>query len=164
LITAHQYLSPNTFDFWAEAEKLGDKLTHYTTEQLDNAAATYASAAENIREFKATMEDVVASAIKFRDDVRREGIDLEELSEKFTAEMNTIMEELKAEFSEPLPDEMTPRQEQRDIMLSSALSKVEDALVKVNALWGVSEANSRAHFQEIKPHVKSVLVITGELS
>ena len=162
VVAAHQYLSPNSFDFWTEAGKLGDKLVLYTNEQLEAAATTYTSAAEKIGQFKVTMEHVVSGAKRFGDDVRRDGIDLEEFSKKFTVELGTIMEELKEEFSEPLPGERTPRQEQRDMRITHTLLKVEDVVVRVSASWGVSETDSRAHFQKAQPSVKSVLVISGE--
>ena len=162
MVVAHQYLSPHAFDFWTEAGKLGDKLVRYTNEQLEAAATTYTSAAEKIGQFNITMEHVVSGAKRFGDDVRRDGIDLEEFSKKFTVELGTIMEELKEEFSEPLPAERTPRQEQRDMRITHTLLKVEDAVVRVSALWGVSETDSRAHFQKAQPSVKSVLVISGE--
>ena len=77
-------------------------------------------------------------------------------------ELDTVLEELKVEFSQPLPGNETARQADRDKIVSSALSKVEDAVVKVTALWGVSEDTSRAHFKEFEPHTKSVLFICGE--
>ena len=72
------------------------------------------------------------------------------------------MEELMEKFSEPLPGERTPRQEQRNMRIAYTPLKVEDAVVRVTGLWGVSETSSRANFQKAQPSAKSVLAITGE--
>ena len=47
------------------------------------------------------MEHIVSGAKRFGDDVRRDGIDLEEFSEKLTVELHKIMEELMGKFPEP---------------------------------------------------------------
>jgi hypothetical protein len=139
-------------------------LVHHANELLDSAATAFATAPDTMNEFKDTVEHAMAAVKRFEDDVQRHGIDFEELSKKLTAQMAIIVEELKAEFSEPLPDERTPRQKQREIIIDYALSKVEDALVEITALWGVSEVDSRAQFQEIKLDVKRILDVTGEPS
>ena len=90
------------------------------------------------------------------------GIDLKEVSKKLAVELHKIMEELMEKFSEPLPGERTPRQEHRDMRIAHAPLKVEDAIVRVTGLWGVSETSSRANFQKAQPSVKSVSAITGE--
>ena len=117
-----------------------------------------------MNEFKVAVEHAITAVKKFEDNVRREGIDLEELAEKLTAQMIIISEQLNAEFSEPLPEEITPRQKQREVIIDSALSKLEDAVVSITALWGLSETDARAHFEEIKLGVKTFLVVSGEPS
>ena len=164
LTAVHQYFDPNAFDFWKEAIKLGDNLVEYTDEQLQNAKATYTSATEKIDKFKLAMERLVADTKEFADKQRLEGINLDEFSQKPpSAGLNTALEKFKVGLSQPLPGDETPRQADREAVVSSALSKVEDAVVKVNALWSISEDDSRAHFKEIEPYIKSALIICGEL-
>ncbi|KAF8531232.1 hypothetical protein JB92DRAFT_2852296 [Gautieria morchelliformis] len=155
------------FDFWKETEKLGSdlvrNLVHNAEEELQNAAETFTSAKERIDEFKVTMEEVVSNAQKFRDHVLHDGVNLEELSEMLATELDTILEKLKAEFTQPLPGHETPRQAQRHKIICSALSMVEDAVVKVTGLWGIPEADSRLHFKEFEPHLKNVLLISAQL-
>ncbi|KAF8519084.1 hypothetical protein JB92DRAFT_2900827 [Gautieria morchelliformis] len=160
LVVAQQYFMPEAFDFWNEATKLGNNLKRYTDEQLENASATYTSAKEKIEEFKVAMAKVVSSTREFGDRLGRDGLDFEEL---FATELNAILDELKTEFSHPLPGDETPRQAQRDKVISSALSKVENVIVNTTGLWGVPEETSRLHFQEFEPHVKNVLFVSGQL-
>jgi hydrogenase maturation factor len=150
------------FAFWKEIDKTGIDLVRYAEEELQNAAATFTSAKERIDEFNVTIVKVVSSAKKFGDHVLHYGVNLEELSEMLATELDAILEELKAEFSLPLPGQETPRQAHRDKMISSALSKVEDAVVKVTGLWGIPEAETRLHFKEFEPHVKIFLLVSSE--
>ena len=117
-----------------------------------------------MNEFKVALEHAMTAVKKFEDNVRREGINLEELAEKLTAQMIIISEQLNAKFSEPLPEEITSRQKQWEVIIDSALSKLEDAVVSITALWGVSKTDARAHFEEIKLGVKTFLVVSGEPS
>jgi hypothetical protein len=164
IMAAHQVFSPVTFDFWFEARKLGDAIVHYADKEIEKAAATYTVVGDKINDFKTTMVHLVATTTEIAEKMRSVGVDLEKLSEKLAVELDTALEELKVEFSQPLPEDETPSQATRDKMVTSALSKVEDAIVRVTAVWGVSEDTSRTHFKELEPHVKSVLFICGETS
>jgi hypothetical protein len=150
---------PQAFDFWDEATNLGNNLKIYTDEQLEKASATYTSAKEKIDEFKVAMAKVVSSAREFKDHLQHDKVDFEDL---FATELSAILDELKTELSHPLPGDETPRQAQRDKMISSALLKVENAVVKITGLSGVPEETSRLHFREFEPHVKNVLFVSGK--
>ena len=78
------------------------------------------------------------------------------------AELHTVLAALRVDFSQRLPGDEAALREDRAKIISSALSKVEDAVVKVTALWGVSEDTSRAHFKEPEPYIKSFLLVFGE--
>jgi len=89
-------------------------------------------------------------------------VDLEEFQNIFEIELSRIFEELKKEFSEPLPEEQTERYRQLATTISQAVNGTEDALVNVCGFFNIPEADVRAHYGDIKPHINHALLIVGK--
>jgi hypothetical protein len=81
------------------------------------------------------------------------------MSEKLSANLAAVLQELKAEF--PAPDDAN-NHEQRVKIVSCVLAKVEGSVICISVWCGISEADARAHFKVIEPHVQHMLVITGK--
>jgi aspartate aminotransferase-like enzyme len=130
---------------------------------LGQCAISNVAAAERLQDFKDTMAHVVSSTRKLRDKVQKgaeaRGLTLENVSEMLSTEMANVLAELKAEF--PSPDD-ADHHKQRVEMVSRGLSKTEESVVRVSMQCGVSEADARIHFQNIKPHIQNVIVVVGE--
>jgi len=152
-------------DFWDLTRKLGGSVQQYTDTLLHDAAIANAAAAGKLYDFKVTMAQVVSSTMELRAEVQAaaeaRGLTLENVSEGLSTELAAVLEELKAEF--PAPND-AENHEQRVEIVSRALEKVERSVVSVSVQSGVSEADARAHFKVIQPHVQHVLVITGDLA
>ncbi|KIM79129.1 hypothetical protein PILCRDRAFT_823708 [Piloderma croceum F 1598] len=88
------------------------------------------------------------------------GLNLENVSE-LSSEMATVLEELKAEFP---PPEEADHHGQRVEIVSRVLMKIERCVVRVSVQCGMSEADASAHFRNIEPHIKHVMVVTGDLT
>lgn len=153
-------------DFWEEAIHLGDRVEKYAMELIHKAGASNVTVAIQLGHFKNAMVEVVSSVHVLREKVqtaaeaRGNGHSLEKLSDKLSAELGTIFDDLKKDF--PPPENATHHQE-REVMIATALSKVEDSLVHVLS-FGVSEEDTRAHFRIIERHVKALLVLVGDLA
>ncbi|RDB25051.1 hypothetical protein Hypma_007814 [Hypsizygus marmoreus] len=125
------------FDVWESAKAIGDKLRVYTDEQLHEYSQLISAATPKINEFKDTMATAVAATNDLRDFIERKadgGFSLERISRKSS-----------------LYPCQTPKM------------PVETAFVKILAVEGISERDARAKFGEIEPHVKNVLLVTGQL-
>jgi hypothetical protein len=96
--------------------------------------------------------------IELQDAAQERELVLDEVSEKFSSQLASIFEELS---TIPSP-ESAPSHEERLLLVSDVLKKVESGLVHVCGLYGVSEDVARGHFRDIEPHVKHILVTTGE--
>ena len=151
-----------TKDFWEAADLLGDRVQKYTVELIHNAAGSNATVAAKLGDFKNTMLELVSSVNALRGTVQRavkEHDALQDVSEKLSIELEAVLEELKRKF--PSPDKAT-HHEERVEMISWVLSRIEDILVRVLNGFGVSEADTRAHFQVIARHIKLLLILVGE--
>ena len=151
------------FNFWEHAQKLGQSVQQYTDTLLHDTALVNVAAAERLQDFKDTMARVVSSTKELRDEVQKgaeaRGLTLENMSEMLSTEMAYILAELKAEFTSP--DEAN-HHKQRVEMVSRALSKMEESVVRVSMRCGVSETDARMHFRNIEPHIQRVTVVVGE--
>ncbi|KAF8517715.1 hypothetical protein BU17DRAFT_91581 [Hysterangium stoloniferum] len=155
------------FDFWREAKKLGEKAVNCSEKLLEDASNTFSTASEKIHEFKSTIADIVSKTETLRNEVQNEiakhNLTIEDISHKLSAELATVFEELKTEFSEPLPENKTERYKQRETMISSAMSKIENAFVNCAATWDMSEDNARVRFQTISPQVQKIVLVAGNI-
>jgi hypothetical protein len=146
-------------DFW---ERLRG-LTQQTISDVFNYVATVCPA--TINSFKQSMDHVVSNTGKLRSKIeskaRARGITLHEISEMLSKELEGVFKELKDEF--PPPGE-AEHHDDRDRIISGALKKVEDAVVRVSGVVGVSEADARAHLGDITPHLKHALVTIGDVA
>jgi hypothetical protein len=90
------------------------------------------------------------------------GLDLKDFEDRLRVELFQAFEELKEDFSEPLPENQTERYKQQKIMITHALEKAEDALVNVCGHWEIPENTVRTNFDRIKPHIIYLLLIVGK--
>jgi len=152
-------------DFWKRAVKLGSSVQKYTDNILADATTSYSAAAEKIIDFKQSMVKVVSGAGELRHEFESKiwahGMTLSEISDMLSKELAVVVDELKTEF--PPPDH-AEHHEERSVMISRALEKVEDVVVRISVRAGVDEANARAHLRNIEPHLNHVLTVTGDLA
>jgi len=152
-------------DFWERAANLGSLVQQYTSDILNDAAISYATAAGKIDCFKQSMNHVVSNTGELRREIERKararGMTLHNISEMLSNELAVVIEELKNEF--PPPDH-AEHHEDRVKIISRALVKVEDAVVRVSKAVGVPEAKVRSCFGDIEIHLRDVLVVTGDLA
>lgn len=150
-------------DFWERAAKLGSLVQQYTSDILNDAATSYSTTAGQIDQFKQSMNQVISSTSNLRREIeskaRARGITPHTVSEMLSKELAVVVEELKAEF--PPPDH-AEHHEDRVKIISRALIKVEDAVVRVSQAVGVSEPKARACFGDIEVHLRYALVVTGK--
>jgi len=156
---------PPGFDFWRSAREMGEKAVAYANKELKEAENTYKNVAKEVREFQSSMIRLNEMAQEFR---AKEGFfipnfDVEEFTQKLHTEIEVILEELKAEFCEPLPEDQTERYIQREKAVNRALDKTEGALVKVYKMFGVREFEVREKFNHLRPHIKHVVLVTANL-
>ena len=159
--------SPPDFDFWKEAEKLGKKAIDYADISLTASALQFPSAADKIAEFKASVQDLVKSAevlapqgsLVARTDIN---INPDEFIRRLSDKIDIILEELKAEFSEPLPEDKSEGYRKREEVVEWALDKLEGAFVEVYGHWHVPEAEAKERFSHVKAPIRRVVLLVGE--
>jgi vacuolar-type H+-ATPase subunit H len=148
-------------DFWKEAKDLGEKAIKSSEKLFNDAVGT---ASEKIQEFKHTLTEIVSKTEALRhevqDEITKHNLTLEDISDRLSDELAIVFKELQTEFSEPLPENKTERYKCRETIVSSAMSKIEDAFVKVAAIWQMSEDKARTSFQTISPHIQKIVLIT----
>jgi len=151
------FRSPDFNDFWQD---LGNKANTYKNKILNDAAAEYTLIADKINDFEKSMNQVVTNAETLAKMILKDVPNREELQNRFEVEGSRAWESLKEEFSEPLPEDQTERYKQQATRIARALDMTEDALVKV---CGLPEADVRAEFDNIKPHISKTLLIMVNL-
>lgn len=133
------------YEFWELTRQLGNLVQLYTDTLLHDTAIAYAAAAQKLYDFRNTMDKVVSSTTELGDDVQEtailHGFTLEKVSEMLSADLAIVMDELKAEF--PAPSD-ADHHGQRVEMISRALAKLEESVVRVSTQCGVSEPRARA--------------------
>lgn len=150
-------------DFWERAAKLGNLVQQYTSDILNDTATSYAATAERINYFKQSMNHVVSTTANLRREMQANAwtrdVTVHHISEMLSSELAIVIEELKNEF--PPPDH-AEHHEDRVKIISRALVKVEDAVVRVGDKLGVPEDNVRANFGDIEIHLRYALVMIGK--
>ncbi|CAA7259092.1 unnamed protein product [Cyclocybe aegerita] len=158
---------PWWFDFWSEAKKLGNRATEYAQNALKAAADEYPDVSANIQDFKVSVERLVNSTEVFdqpRDVFAITGFDMGEFTEKFSLEIERELEKLKKELQEPLPEDATERSRKREAAVSVVLDHIEGVLVRVYRMYNVPELEVRAKFGEVRPHIKHVVLVVGNVA
>jgi len=87
---------------------------------------------------------------------------LTNLFAKLSDKIDIILEELKAEFSEPLPEDKSEAYKKREEAVDRALDKLEGAFVEVYGHWHVPEAEARERFSHVKAPIRRVVLLVGE--
>ncbi|KDR75786.1 hypothetical protein GALMADRAFT_502065 [Galerina marginata CBS 339.88] len=159
--------APPDFNFWDEAQKLGNKAVQYADKQLQEKSREYSVAWDKIEEFKQSMKDLINSTEALQ--LHSPGALVERdfnytlFSEKLSTEIDVVIADLMLEFKEPPPENQTERYQRREAAVIKALEKMEDALVKVYSFWSVPELEARLKFAHVKPQIKHVVLVTGNL-
>ena len=91
-----------------------------------------------------------------------QNIDPKEFQDRLESELFRVKEELQNEFSEPLPEDKTERYKRQETIITQAIEKMEDAVVKVCRKWKIPEDTVRADFGKVKPHLNHSLLIIGK--
>jgi antirestriction protein ArdC len=127
-------------DFWDLTHKLGDSVRRYTNTLLHDTAIASAAAARMLHNFKNTMVQLISSTKELRAEVQTAAwayrLTIEDMSEKLSADLSAVLQELKAKF--PAPDN-ADNHEQRVKMVSCALAKVEGSVVHIIVQCGNKE-------------------------
>ena len=145
------------------ANVIGEEFAHLTGMGVHDVAI----ANKTIEEFKAAIADVIfkvqAMEHDIHDDLEVHGISSDRIFDMFSAQLVSMFEGIKAEFSEPLPEKQTAEYKDRAAMVARFLDMVEDEFVKISALWHMPEGDARKSFGTIKAELKSAILITGEI-
>ena len=159
--------SPPDFDFWKEAEKLGKKAIDFADINFTESALQFPAVADRIVEFKASVQDLVKSAealapqgsLVARTDIN---INPDEFIRRLSDKIDIILEELKAGFSEPLPEDRSEGYKKREEAVDRALDKLEGAFVEVYEHWHVPEVEAKERFSHVKAPIRRVVLLVGE--
>ena len=126
-----------------------------------------AVANKTMEEFKASITDVVykvqAMERDIHDDLEEHGISSDRILDMFSAQLASMFEDLKTEFSEPLPEKQTAVHKDRAVMVARFLDMMKDEFVMVSALWHMSEDDARKSFGNIKAELSRAILTTGEI-
>jgi hypothetical protein len=162
---SHISTSANTpMDPWERATSLGGIVRTYIEDLLHKADAPNPAIAENIASFKAAIQNVVASAGRFKNEVRETieacGGTLEGFSDELAVSFMSILKDLEAEFP---PHDQSPSHKERVMMTANVMTKAEEYAVKLGRKNDISEASIRTHFGDLRLHIEPLIVITGKL-
>ena len=127
---------------------------------LKDAILEYPLIAEKIKELKEAMDHIVTNTEALATVLQH--VDLQEFQNQFEVERVRVFEQLKEEFSEPLPEDQTERYQQQKIRIARALDMIEDGLVVACHVFEIPEVDVRTKFNEIKPHILHFLLIIGK--
>ena len=144
------------------ANVVGEEVAH-----LAGVVVHDVDANKTMEEFKASVADVVFKVQAMEHDIRDalevHGISSQQIFDTFSAQLASMFEGLKAEFSEPLPEKQTAEYKDRAVLVARFLDMMEDEFVKVSALWHMSKSDARKSFGNIKAELSRVILITGEI-
>jgi len=155
------------FDFWKSAQDLGDKTVKYADAKLKEEASRYSVPLEKIEEFKQGIKDLIDSVSALRinppSELVKWDFNITEFNQKLSYEIDLVVADLMAEFKEPPPENQTERYQRREDMVSKALNGIENALVIVYGLWGISESEGREKFSNVKHNIRYFVLIVGNM-
>ncbi|KAF8958345.1 hypothetical protein BDZ97DRAFT_1842278 [Flammula alnicola] len=143
-----------------------DEAVRYMNKE-EKMILVFAAVADEIQEFKETMHRLVDSAeglhtsLKSMLDNDRAGAGFEGFTQLLSVEIDAVIEELRSEFSEPLPEDQTERYKKRKAVVSFTLDKIEDAFVKGSSILAIPEADARDKFSDVKRHICEVVLIAA---
>jgi len=143
---------------------VGEEVAHLAGVVVHDVDAV---ANKTIEEFKASITDVVfkvqAMEYDIHDDLEVHGISSDRIFDMLSAQLASMFEGLKAEFSEPLPEKQTAEYKDRAVVVARFLDMVEDEFVRISSLWHMPEGDARKSFGIIKAELNSVILITVNL-
>jgi hypothetical protein len=126
-----------------------------------------AVANKTLEEFKASIADVVfkvqAMERNIHNDLEAHGISSDRIFDMLSAQLPSMFEGLKAEFSELPPEKPTAECACKDPVVARFLDMVEDWFVTISSLWHMPEGDARRSFGIIKPELCRAIIITGEI-
>ncbi|KAF8893972.1 hypothetical protein BD779DRAFT_1797918, partial [Infundibulicybe gibba] len=158
-----QRFLPSWPDFWDEAQNLGQRAGNYVESELEKQSERSKEIAQKVSEFKEAMRSLVNSTEHLRhtalESIAREhGVSLRQISEKMSIELNATLTQLQLEFSE---GEGSPGYDRRVLMVDRALELSDDALIKTFDYFNIPADKTQQHLDVIKPHVRHLVLATG---
>lgn len=133
----------------------------YTETILHDASTTYADTAMGIADMKLSMAHLIERTRVLKSSVvGKHRRSVNDLYESLAAEMIKVSNEIQEEF--PPPDRAEHHVERTQV-ISRILAKIEGGVVRAVAEVGISESEARVHFEAMEPHIRNVLVATGDL-
>ena len=157
----------NVVQFSKEASETIVGFANVAGEEVARLAGVVVHDVDAVANIKASINGVVFKAQKMEYEIHNvleeHGISTDRILNMFSAQLASMFEGLKAEFSEPLPEKQTAAYKDRAVMVARFLNMVEDGFVKVSALLHMPESDARRHFGNIKPALSSAILITGEI-
>ncbi|KAK7696351.1 hypothetical protein QCA50_001005 [Cerrena zonata] len=152
------------FDFWKQANSLGQQLQTYSESLLDDAKSEVQEASESIEKVRQIVHDLVASANHLRADLASQighDFNAELLFQDLEDALLPIVEKLHEMF--PAPDH-APHHDERERAVRELLDKIEEKIVAVGTKHGVDEAVLHKHIETINPLILKLVVLIGDLS
>jgi len=148
--------------FWDKIIELGPYVKDYSDELFHHAMELYPS--EKLAEFRESMVNVTATATVLHkvcsDAAEDSGVSLYSVTEELEDIFTVLFEELMEMF--PPPNE-APGHNNRTIMISTALDRIEQSFLQVATKVGVSEELLQSDSSSLKLAVQQVAVTTGDL-
>ncbi|KAK7681792.1 hypothetical protein QCA50_015139 [Cerrena zonata] len=160
----HGGMEQTHFDFWKQANSLGQKLQKYSESLIDDAKSQVQEAAERIEEVRQIVHDLVTSVNHLHADLAShltDDVTTESLSQDLEDALLPIVEKLHEMF--PAPDH-APHHDERERAVRELLDKIEEKIVAVGTKHGLDEAVLRRHIETINPLVLKLVVLIGDLS
>ncbi|KAF4621312.1 hypothetical protein D9613_000771 [Agrocybe pediades] len=133
------------------------------------AVTRFEDATHRVDALKRLIEDLINSAEELRLDadqvpVGKDSFSFNVFVQKLAGHVESIIVDLEKELALPSPENQTDAFKQRNATITLILDKVENAIVRVYALWDVSEAEARMRFRPVKTHIRDVILVIGKLA
>ncbi|ETW76308.1 hypothetical protein HETIRDRAFT_174386 [Heterobasidion irregulare TC 32-1] len=151
------YTSNIPNDFFERAKSMGNVLKKYATGLLDRVNAEYEAPVQaKVAEFRESLDRLAEGTTRLHD------LGMSDFGEELARVLATIAQQIQDEF--PPPDK-APSHERRVEMVDDVLQRVEEVLVHVAEAYGLPAERIREDLHDrILPHVKRLVVITGDLA
>ncbi|RXW18812.1 hypothetical protein EST38_g7041 [Candolleomyces aberdarensis] len=130
---------------------------------LKDVASQHPDLADQVQLFQGHFNKITEYAEVLKGELVKLGIDPTAVHDYITRETANIVENIRAEFNKPLPDELVERARYRNQMIAKALDHLEYAFVYICVQSGhLSEEDARQMFAPVKKAIQDGLFIVGD--
>ncbi|KAF9565510.1 hypothetical protein CPC08DRAFT_166928 [Agrocybe pediades] len=148
---------------------LGENAAKVLDAVSKDAVNRFEDATHAVDALRRLIEDLINSTEELRLDadqvpVGKGSFSFNVFVQKLAGHVESIIVDLEKELALPPPENQTDAFKQRNATITLILDKVEDAIVRVYALWDVSEAEARRRFRPVKTHIRDVILVIGKLA